>query len=180
MSVVVEIDYETSTIKLALNRVHARLSDLSPAMREIGELLVERAKQRFATSTAPDGTRWAPNAPATIMAYLSRYGGTRRKDGGLTKRGAARAAAKKPLIGETKQLMGTLHYRYGRDWVTVGSPMVYAAIHQWGGKAGRGKRVPVPARPFLPVTASGGWLGDGDRRAALDVLREALEDALSV
>jgi phage gpG-like protein len=29
-------------------------------------------------------------------------------------------------------------------------PLRYAAIHQWGGKAGRGLAVTIPARPYLP------------------------------
>lgn len=173
----IRLEIDDRELQQALERLRSRVTDLSPVMRDIGELLVERAKQRFATSTAPDGTRWQPNAPATILSYLERYGGTRRKDGGLSKRGASRAAGKKPLIGETKQLMGTLYYQAGRDAVTVGSPMAYAAIHQFGGQAGRGRRVTIPARPFLPVTSSGQWLGEADRAAVLDILREALEDA---
>jgi hypothetical protein len=33
----------------------------------------------------------------------------------------------------------------------VGTNVVYAAIHQMGGQAGRGGRVKIPARPFLMV-----------------------------
>lgn len=173
----IDIQIDDREVQAALERLQRRLDDLSPVMREIGELLTERAKERFATSTGPDGQRWAPNAPATIAAYLKQYGGSYKKRGGMTKAGAARAAAKKPLIGETKQLMGTLYYRADRDSVTVGSPMRYAAIHQFGGQAGRGKKVTIPARPFLPVTPSGQWLGQADRREVLDILREALESA---
>lgn len=173
----IRIEIDDRELQQALERLRRRAADLSPVMRDIGELLVERAKQRFATSTAPDGSRWPPNAPATILSYISRYGGTRRKGGGLTKRGASRAAGKKPLIGETRQLMGTLYYQADSDSVTVGSPMLYAAIHQFGGQAGRGRRVTIPARPYLPVTADGRWLGEADRQAVLDILREALQDA---
>lgn len=95
----IRIEIDDHELQQALERLRSRVTDLSPVMRDIGELLVERAKQRFVTSTAPDGTRWQPNAPATILSYLDRYGGTRRKDGGLSKRGASRAAGKKPLIG---------------------------------------------------------------------------------
>lgn len=31
----------------------------------------------------------------------------------------------------------------------------YAAIHQFDGKAGRGHKVDIPARPYLPVKADG-------------------------
>lgn len=170
----ISITIDDRDVQAALERLQQKISDLTPAMREIGELLVERAKGRFETSTSPDGSRWAPNAPSTIMAYLGRYGGMRKKDGSLSKRGAARAAAKKPLIGETRQLMGTIHYRASRDGVIVGSPMRYAAIHQFGGLAGRGRRVTIPARPFLPVTGSGQWLGTSDRDAVLQIITRHL------
>jgi phage virion morphogenesis protein len=35
---------------------------------------------------------------------------------------------------------------------TVGTNEPYAAIHQFGGKAGRGRKVDIPARPFLALT----------------------------
>ena len=34
----------------------------------------------------------------------------------------------------------------------VGTNTVYAAIHNFGGKAGRGCKVEIPARPFLRLT----------------------------
>lgn len=173
----IDIQLDDREVRQALDRLERRLSDLSPVMREIGELIAERARERFATSTGPDGKAWAPNAPATIASYLKQYGGSYKKRGGLTKKGEARAAAKKPLIGETKQLMGTLYYRADRESVTVGSPMRYAAIHQFGGQAGRGLKVTIPARPFLPVTPSGRWLGSDDRQAVLAILADALESA---
>jgi phage virion morphogenesis protein len=35
--------------------------------------------------------------------------------------------------------------------VILGSNLVYAGIHQWGGNAGRGHKSKIPARPFLGV-----------------------------
>ncbi|WP_119352930.1 phage virion morphogenesis protein [Azohydromonas sediminis] len=174
----IDIEIDDRQVRQALQRIQRRISDISPVMRDIGELLAERAKQRFATSTGPDGQQWAPNAPATIAAWLAAYGGNFKKRGGLTKQGAARAASKKPLVGESRALSTTIYYQAGGDSVTIGSPMVYAAIHQFGGQAGRGRRVTIPPRPFLPITASGQWLGDADRAAVLDIIGDALRGAL--
>jgi phage virion morphogenesis protein len=33
--------------------------------------------------------------------------------------------------------------------IVIGTNKIYAAIHQFGGQAGRGKKVPIPARPYL-------------------------------
>lgn len=38
---------------------------------------------------------------------------------------------------------------YGDDYAIVGTNKVYAAIHQFGGNAGRKKKVKIPARPYL-------------------------------
>ncbi len=37
--------------------------------------------------------------------------------------------------------------------LTVAKP--YAAIHQFGGQAGRGRKVTIPARPYLPMRMKG-------------------------
>lgn len=172
----INITLDDREVRQALERLQRRLSDLSPVMRDIGELLVERAKQRFEASTAPDGSRWAPNSAATLGALLARSRANFRKDGSLSKRGTARKAGKKPLI-DTGTLMGQMFYRASASEVTVGNTMRYAAIHQFGGQAGRGKKVTIPARPFLPVTATGQWLGSDDRNAVLDILRSAIQTA---
>ncbi|MDM7455770.1 MAG: phage virion morphogenesis protein [Tepidimonas sp.] len=51
----IDIQLDDRDLREALDRLQRRLSDLSPVMRDIGELLVERSKPRFATSTDPDG-----------------------------------------------------------------------------------------------------------------------------
>jgi len=35
--------------------------------------------------------------------------------------------------------------------LSVGTNKVYAAIHQFGGDAGRNKKVKIPARPYLKL-----------------------------
>lgn len=56
-----------------------------------------------------------------------------------------------PLV-DTENLMNSITSRYDNDSAAVGTNEPYAAIHQFGGKAGRGKKVTIPARPFLVLT----------------------------
>ncbi len=42
-------------------------------------------------------------------------------------------------------------YNYDDRGVEFGSDAKYARLHQFGGNAGRGKKVTVPARPWLGV-----------------------------
>lgn len=171
----ITIQLNDQRIRQEMAWLRQMLSDMTPVMQSVGELLVERTKRRFATSTDPEGHPWAPNAPATIRSYLRRFGGTFRRDGSLSRRGQLMAARKKPLIGETRQLMQTLYYRATRDRVEIGSPMQYAAIHQFGGRAGRGHRVQIPARPYFPIDASGQPYGRADWQAVIEIITESLQ-----
>lgn len=165
-----------------LNGLISRGKDLRPAFKEIGEDMVDSTKRRFATATGPDGTPWAVNSPLTLERYLGVFKSSYKKDGSLSKRGEARIANKKPLTGETKALQTTINYQItGANGVSVGSPMVYAAIQQFGAKSGefgfgiyktRVGSFPIPwgdipARPFLGVSSS-------DRENILDILENYL------
>lgn len=52
----IQIHIDDRQLQEALARLRQRLADLTPVMQDIGEELVARAKQRFATSTGPDGS----------------------------------------------------------------------------------------------------------------------------
>lgn len=56
-----------------------------------------------------------------------------------------------PLV-DTENLMNSITSEYDNDQAMVGTNEPYAAIHQFGGKAGRGRKVDIPARPFLLLT----------------------------
>lgn len=139
-----------------------RAKDMRPVLLEIGEDMAESAKQRFSTTTAPDGTAWAPNSAVTLARYSAMF--ARKKSGELTKRSAAKLAGKKPGTGETRALGTTINYQMqGNDSVGIGSPMVYAGTFHYGAKSGefgmaafktRNGVFPIPwgdipARPFL-------------------------------
>jgi len=96
------------------------------AMEEIGEMLTSSTVERFDTSTAPDGTPW----PISQRA---------EKEGGKT-------------LVDTGRLRGSIGYEASPDQVVVGSNLVYARIHQLGGKTGRGHAVTMPERPYLGIS----------------------------
>lgn len=56
-----------------------------------------------------------------------------------------------PLV-DTENLMNSITNYYDNNVAEVGTNEPYAAIHQFGGKAGRGRKVDIPARPFLVLT----------------------------
>jgi phage gpG-like protein len=173
----IRIDIDDRELRAALGELLRRVQDPTPALRDIGEYLVASTRRRFAEGRAPDGTPWAPNSPVTVMRYLSRFGGSfRRRGGGLTKRGQARAAAKRPLIGETRRLSSEIAYRLIPGGVAVGSSLEYAAVQQLGARRGqfgrtrRGAPIPwgdIPARPYLGISQA-------DSSAILDIISQYL------
>lgn len=56
-----------------------------------------------------------------------------------------------PLV-DTENLMNSIISYYDNNVAEVGTNEPYAAIHQFGGKAGRGRKTDIPARPFLVLT----------------------------
>lgn len=57
----------------------------------------------------------------------------------------------KPLT-DTGTLRDNISQLYDNDTALVGTNMVYAAIHHFGGMAGRNRKVRIPARPFMTLT----------------------------
>lgn len=177
MSFTIEID--NTAVLAAFNRLIAAGQDTGPIMRVIGEDVTRRAKQRFETSTAPDGTPWAPNSDTTLRAVLHGNAKNFTKKGALSARGGRTLAGKKPLIGESRDLSRQIDYAADSDSVTIFANPIYAAMQQFGGTKAEFPHLwgDIPARPFLPVTAARELYPD-DEREILDVLRAALENAL--
>ena len=165
------VTVDDDEVRAALAALAGKIGNPRPFLLAIGEDIMERAKRRFETSTDPAGRRWQPNARATIEAFIAGRGGFGKR--GINKKGQGLAMGKKPLIGETRSLSRQFHVAASGNAVTVGNSMAYAAIHQFGGKAGRGRKVTIPARPFLPVTASGA-LYPAEKTRILDALNEFL------
>ena len=143
------IQIEDTAVNAALTALAGRAIHIQPVLQAIGEDVMERAKARFSRSAGPDGTPWKANAPSTLVA---------------------KKAGRGPLIGESGSLRRQFHVNAVLDAVTISNSMAYAAIHQFGGQAGRGRSVTIPARPFLPVRPDGS-LYASDKAAILETLR---------
>jgi phage virion morphogenesis protein len=151
----ITITVQDREVLATLQAITQRIGNMAPVLQAIGDDITERTKRRFDTSTGPDGVPWKANSPATMGIYSLRLGqGHRKKDGSLNKRGQARVAGKKPLI-DTGDLRRQIVPQVSNNVLTVTATPAYAAIHQFGGQAGRNRKVKIPARPYLPVKADG-------------------------
>lgn len=171
----ITIEIDDREVLEALARLQARVGDagLKDPLAAIGQELVDTTQKRFDTSTGPDGQRWPANARATLEALLDRTRGGVGKKGKITAKGSAAMMGKRPLI-DSSELKDGIRYQLIPGGVEVGTNRFAnlfkggAAIHQFGGQAGRNHKVTIPARPFLGFSAQ-------DRQFILNKLREHLE-----
>ena len=156
-----QINVISDTVKTALDTLLARGQNLRPALLDWAKWAKGETDQRFAEQADWHGSTWEPNAPDTLANYV-REGGAKnfKKDGSLSKRGQTVLAGKKILQGHTGNLRQyAFSYEASADSLTFGpwgnGLDAYAAIQQFGGQAGRGLSVYIPARAYLPVDTNG-------------------------
>lgn len=144
----IKMTIDTAELKKEIGRIITRLEDKTPAMKVIGEIVKSSVIENFQVGGRP---RWTPTkAISMAIAYRMKGKAIKTKRGGITKGFARHKAGKKTLI-DTYHLQKSIAPRAFSDRAEIGTNVVYAAIHQFGGKAGRGKKVNIPARPFLMV-----------------------------
>lgn len=139
----IEIKVDNAEILKALKKLSEKTQNLRPVMRNIAGIMMDSVEENFAQQGRP---KWKDLSEVTKKQ--------RRKEG------------KWPgMILQKSQggLAQSITSEYGDDYAIVGTNKKYAAIHQLGGPAGRGKKVNIPARPYLT-------LGD----AAVEEIQEAL------
>ncbi len=158
-----------------LKKLQRRVATMKPVMTRIGALYERSVLENFAAESSPEGTPWAPLSAATMMLGLARQKGF-TKNGYLSARGKRYLTSKK-ILRERGDLEGSIHVAATDKSVTIGSSgsIPYAAIHQLGGKAGRNKKVTIPARPYLAENSGGELvLAEKDRRWIIEEIEEAL------
>ena len=139
----IRITLDSGFTQVQLDRAADRLTNLTPMFGAIGEYFLDRTRERFSSETAPDGTKWAPLAQATIKSKQ------RRQQGGKTRNGGSRArcnAAPNAILKDTFLLRDTIAYKATSRDVAIGTPQKYGIFHQYG-------TARMPARPFLGVNA---------------------------
>ena len=121
-------------LKESVNRATAGIADAQGLMTNIGMAMKGQTTRRFQAGEGPDGAAWKPLA------------GPRRNSKGKERKGRA-----SPLL-DTGRLRSSISFSATPSEVFVGSNIEYARIHQLGGKAGRGRKVTIPARPYLGLS----------------------------
>lgn len=130
VSLSLEIDDDVSEQLAAMMR---RVADVEPVLDEIGGSQAAEVQNRFETQRGPDGAAWRGLSELT----LAKRGGRAR------------------TLRDTGALYDSQVHQVSDRTVSVGTNSVYGAIHQFGGQAGRGRKVTIPARPYLGLSEKG-------------------------
>jgi len=154
MADTIRIEINDGPVIDVLNELIRRGKNMSPVYKAIGESIVESTKVRFSQQHAPDGTPWAQNSDVTLLRYMGEHKSNYTKSGRLSSKGMQRLGSKNVLEGITKLLRDNIHYKVNPDGVEIGSPMVYAAMQQFGGSKSKFPNLwgDIPARPFLGMS----------------------------
>lgn len=163
----IEVKIDSARAEAVLRNIRARVADPSELMSGVGMLLESMAQQAF----RDQGPGWKALAASTIEQRKKGRGGDNPE---------APSWPGQILIrrGGDNGLLGSLFSDSGTDWAQVGAgsgrSAAYAMIHQFGGQAGRGKKVTIPARPYLPITQDGDDLTEPAERGILELTMDYL------
>lgn len=137
-----------------LLRLIERGNNLQPLLKNMGEQVLNSTKERFHTSTDPDGNAWANNSPVTFARLLGKS--HVNKSGQINGRGINRVMSKKPLI-LSYTLQKSIRYQLNGQSVMVGTNIKhYAKMMHFGGTKSAFPHLwgDIPARPFLGISAT--------------------------
>jgi phage gpG-like protein len=155
--IVLKID--DARLKAKLGEIRARAEDMTPAFNAIGNVLHSSIEENFANegrygevgSSIGGNNKWQPLSPATLYAKIGGAKGY-TKGGvaqGRLRKAAQRKLSKNKILQESGQLAASIHEEADRNGVELGTNKPYAAIHNFGGMAGRNRKVEIPARPYM-------------------------------
>lgn len=110
----IRIEHDAAPLTAAFERLLHAAGDLTPAMREIAGEILFSTQRRFEREAGPGGAAWAPLRAATL------------------RRNPRRAPPAK-ILRDTTRLYRSLVSDADAESAAVGTNVVYAALHQFGG-----------------------------------------------
>ncbi len=146
-----QIQINNTELQQKLQQAAKQLQDTQPLMAGIANVLVSESLLNFHSQGRP---KWAGLSPVTIAIY------------------AKQGRKNSSILQQSGMLRGSVQPSHTATTATVGAGSAasakYAAIHQFGGMAGRGRKVKIPSRPYLPIDK----LGNLQHSTELEVLDE--------
>jgi phage virion morphogenesis protein len=110
------ISINDKALRITLSNLNERLQNFSPMLRIVGNVMRGSFERTFRDQGSPAGS-WAPLAASTLKRGK---GGSGRK-----------------ILIQSGRLKNSITYQEDGNTLRMGSNLVYSAIHQFGGVAGR-------------------------------------------
>lgn len=126
------VQVENERVVIALGQFRLSLVQNRELMQEIGNSQLLSVRRTFRDQGSPAGS-WVPLAPSTIRGNPKIYG-----------------AGHKMLI-RSGRLLNSIHAQAEPGRVTLGTNLVYAAVHQYGS---RDRRTPIGPRTKTEASAT--------------------------
>ena len=140
------IEINTSDLERKMRGVVLGLQQPAELMADLSEVMYNEVIKNFEMQGRPS---WKKLSPVTLA---KKKGNRKLQEGGAN----------------SEDLIGSFEARVEGNTAVVSNAVTYAAIHNFGGKAGRGLKVDIPARPFMTIPAGG-------RQALADACADFLE-----
>lgn len=127
-----QLNVDNKEVTEALLNLAKRTENLRPLMKSIAGIFASSTEENFKNEGRPD--KWTDLAEVTKKSRekINKWPGQ--------------------ILQVKGQLAASVTTQYDDDSAVIGSNKEYARIHQLGGDAGRGKKVKIPARPYLKLT----------------------------
>ncbi|MBL8510589.1 MAG: phage virion morphogenesis protein [Betaproteobacteria bacterium] len=110
------IEYDIKQALAGLTDLQTKIAAPRGLLQSIGFSLLRSTRDRFDSQIDPDGRRWSPLKAATIKSKKRR---------------------KNRILENTLTLRDSIQMRVNDNSVEIGTNVVYAAIHQFGGEIER-------------------------------------------
>ncbi|MDD3012599.1 MAG: phage virion morphogenesis protein [Candidatus Gastranaerophilales bacterium] len=127
----IEIKIEDAELQRALEKLISKTQNLRPLMKNIAGTMIDSVEENFEKEGRPD--KWTFLAKSTIKQ--------RTKKGYWPSR----------ILQMRGELAASITSKYDDNSAIIGTNKIYAAIHQFGGNAGRNKKIKIVARPYLKL-----------------------------
>lgn len=128
----IEIKIDNKELNQVLDKLFEKTSNLRPLMKNIAGIMADAVEENFKQEGQPD--KWEELKKITVKVR--------------TKKGYWPGK----ILQMRGELAASITNEYDEFSATVGSNKEYAAIHQFGGQAGKNKKADIPARPYLNLT----------------------------
>ena len=128
----IEIKIDNKEVLTRLHELASRGENLRPLMKNIAGIMSTATEDNFKDEGRPE--KWVDLSETTKKQRqkIGKYPGQ--------------------ILQVSGQLASSVSTAYDDNSAVIGSNLVYAAIHQLGGQAGKNKKTTIPARPYLKLT----------------------------